>query len=141
MKGCSRPRDWKRPLRWLLWWRTNPEELRCQVEGYSTLGLIGSARGLSLVVATLAGAGRWLLAGYFIMHGLQGRNPAVVVLLDSLLLAEGFLFFSLGRFAYRGKPWAMTGLMALWTFSIAWFDIYYGAGLDKVFVFPIFERM
>lgn len=125
MEGCSRTRDWKRPLRWLLWWKIDPEELRRETEGYGTLRWFCTARGLSLVLATLAGAGRWLLAGLFVTHGLHGRSQSVVLLVDSTLLAEGFLFFVLGGFAYRGKRSALGGLMALWTISLAWLDIWY----------------
>ena len=120
-----RKADRQKILCWLLWWQIDASELRRQVEGYGSLGPFGSIRGLCLVVATLSGAQKWFLAGAFITLGLKGRSHGVVLLVDSLLLAEGFLMFLLGWLVYRGKPKAMIGMMALWTFSIAWFAIWY----------------
>ena len=109
---AMRSRGWWK--RWILWWKTDPEELRREVEGYAAITIIGTARGFGCLLAILTGVSMMIFGGFLLWRNSYG--PSLWYGLASLTC--GFLFSILGGFIFRGKPWAMIGAMAWWTLFI-----------------------
>jgi hypothetical protein len=109
-------------LYWLLWWKADPDELRRQVEGYTTLTMLRSARGRGLLLAALCGVGNAAVGVWVASVAVMGGWPQIGVgegnvLTVCVVLAEGMAFFLLGCLLYRGSPWAALGLMGLSSFD------------------------
>ncbi len=90
---------------WLLWWRIGDEELQRQVNGYTTLGVFKSARGMSLLFTILS----FIITLLFVLYGAVN----VFGMLDVIILV---IF---GIFIYFGHPWAAIAAMILWTIEKA----------------------
>jgi hypothetical protein len=106
----------------LPWWRVNPDELRRQVEGYETLGMLDSSRGRSFLLAMLSAivcaAVGIVVAASAVAGGWPGIGVGEMsVLTVCTLLGEGMVFFLLGCLVRRGNAWAAIGLMGLCSFD------------------------
>jgi hypothetical protein len=86
---------------WLLWWEIGKEELQKQVDGYHTMTMTESARGLSVLALLFSST----LTVLFIAFGGWSSGSYVDV----------GLFLVLAFFIYSGQSWAMIGAMILWT--------------------------
>jgi len=83
-------------------WKISPDDLKEQVEGYDTLKITQTYRGMTvLVVSALLALS--LLLGYFEVTSLED-------VLFSLILYIPLLFF-----VYKGHKWAIIALFILWT--------------------------
>lgn len=113
----------------LLWWRTDPEEVQRQIAGYDTLRVWQSARGMSALLCLLTVVVTTLLGGIMHMSSDEITIEVVVWTLVAILM-------------YRGYRWAFIVGMLLWTFEkgalllsggsspvvqIIWWTIYMGA--------------
>ncbi len=105
----------KNTLGWLAWWKVEAWEVQKEVKEYETATLTQSSRGVGLILSILSAA----LTVLAITAG--GLNPASYI--DAVLL------FGFGYFSYRGKKWAMIGMMVLWTI-----EKLYGLGYTNIFV-------
>jgi hypothetical protein len=86
---------------WFLWWNIGPYELKEQVEGYKTLKIYQSARGISLL----------LFIGSAVLTALLTE----LMTHDRSSYVDVALFVILGVFIYFGHRWAMVLGMVLWT--------------------------
>lgn len=93
----------KRAFGWLLWWQVDKNELREQLEGYKTLKITKSAKGISLLFLLLSAVATTAFILFFNW--------------DSWAYFDVFLFLLLGFFIYRGHKWAMVAAMIFWTFE------------------------
>ncbi|MDO8503892.1 MAG: hypothetical protein Q7S60_04365 [bacterium] len=93
----------KRAFGWLLWWQVDKKELREQVEGYKTLKITKSAKGISLLFLLFSAIATTAFILFFNW--------------DSWAYLDVFLFLLLGLFIYRGQKWAMVAAMIFWTFE------------------------
>ena len=84
-------------LNWLLWWRVDGEELKKHVDGYNTLGLWKSARGVSFLLTLLT------------------LVITVIFSLDMYGVIDAALLVIFVLFIYRGHKWAAIAAMILWT--------------------------
>lgn len=86
-------------------WKIEEDDLKNQIDNYSTLQITKSYRGISvlIVVALLALS---ILLAFF------GIYASVEEILYGLIIYIPILFF-----VYRGHRWAIVALMALWTFE------------------------
>lgn len=91
---------------WLLWWKIEPVELQTQVQGYDSLSVIKSARGLSAILLALSA----IVTTIFVCVG--WTNAASLV--------DSALFLALGVFIFRGHRWAMICAMGFWTLETAY---------------------
>lgn len=91
----------KASYNWLLWWRIDPTELRDQVDGYDTLKVYQSARGIALLL--------------FIASAILTIAMVELATHDRWAYLDSAIFIGLGIFIYFGHRWAMIGGMALWT--------------------------
>jgi len=87
--------------RWLLWWRVDQAELTEQLEGYDRLGLLRSARKLSVVLLTVSAA----VTAAAIYADRLGASSYV----------DALLFVVLSAFVFFAHRWAMIAVMMLWT--------------------------
>lgn len=92
-------------LGWILWWKVDNEELNRQIEEYDKLGIIHSARGISLLLLIFSA----VIQALVIISGNQDFS-----------YIEVFLFLILGYFVFKGKKWAMVTTMVLWTIEKAY---------------------
>ena len=90
----------------LLWWKTDPEEIEKQVSQYGTLKIYQSARGLSLLLCLVSVAATILLSGS-------------MTLSSGTVITEAVVWSSLGFFMYRGHRWAFVTGMVIWTLEKA----------------------
>ena len=107
----------------LLWWRVNPEELKEQVENYSTLKITQSAKGISFLFLIASGIITLSFVAFF-SYGKTGIFDTV-------------LFVIFGFFVYKGQRWAIIGAMVLWTigkFLLA-YEAIIGSGSNKGIAF------
>ena len=88
----------------LLWWRTDPEEVRRQVAAYHTLRVWQSARGTSALLCMLTVVVTMLLSGYMGLSSSEITTEAVIWTTVAILM-------------YRGYRWAFVVGMLLWTFE------------------------
>lgn len=86
---------------WLLWWRIGKEELKQQLEGYDSLKIYQSARGISLIALLFSAA----VTLIFIVGGMS--EPAS--------LFDVILFTTFGFFIFKGQRWAAVAAMVLWS--------------------------
>lgn len=117
---------WKRWSRWLLWWRTDPEEMRLQIDRYATLGVPRSARGFGLVIAFAMGLGQLWLSGFYVANlggtfanAMSAPGGMAKMGLAAFLATTGIPLFPLGWLVYRGSRAAILAVMALWTATLA----------------------
>ena len=100
--------DNKRPKKsfagFLLWWRTDPDEVRWQIAGYDTLRVWQSARGTSALLCLLTVVVTTLLGGFMRMSSNEITIEAVIWITIAILM-------------YRGYRWAFVVGMLLWTFE------------------------
>ena len=89
---------------WLLWWKTDEQEIEKQVEQYDKLGILKSKKGISSLLLLLSAV---LILALIIFFGMSA---------GALLYVGLFLF--LGFFIYKGHLWAMIGTMIWSTFSL-----------------------
>ncbi len=89
-------------LDWILWWRINPSELKRQVDGYLSLNVLESARGISLLCLIVSSVLTILIMIY---------KQEYVGFLDVIIL------LTLGFFMFKGHRWAMITAMIFWTFE------------------------
>lgn len=105
----------KNTLGWLAWWKVEAWELEKEVKEYETASITQSARGVGFILAILSTT----LTVVAIMVGA----------LASASYIDAVLLFGFGYFSYRGKKWAMIGMMILWTI-----EKLYGLGYTNIFV-------
>lgn len=84
-------------------WKMSPEELKEQVEGYNTLKITQSYRGVSVLVV-----GALLLLGFVFAY--FGVYASMSDMFLSLVIYIPVLFF-----VYKGHRWAIISLFILWT--------------------------
>lgn len=89
---------------WLIWWRIDKEELKKQVKEYETLKITQSARGISFLFQLLSVV---IATGAILFTNIITVSAFFYV----------FLYLILGFFIYKGRRWAMIGIMALSTFA------------------------
>ena len=92
-------------LRWLLWWKIEPEELQKNIVEYDTLRIYQSARGTS-----------FLLLLFSVAVTIIG---ICVGLSNAWTLVDAIVGFGLAVFIYRGHRWAMLLAMVYWTLEKA----------------------
>ena len=95
----------KKTHHWFFWWKVEEEELKNQVENYSTLKITHSARGQSVLCLLFS----IVLTFLCISFGWLGA--------DNSSYFDIIIFVILAFFIYRGHKWAMIGAMILWTFE------------------------
>mgnify|MGYP001791914820 FL=1 len=88
---------------WILWWRTDKEDLKKQVVEYNSLKITKSYRGQSALLLIFS----VLITIIFIVL----RWATLVNLIDATF------FLILAYFIYKGKKWAIISAMILWTFE------------------------
>jgi hypothetical protein len=105
MLGDFRSSKPQRKWQWLLWWRTDQEEIQDQVDKYETLGWFESARKLSVVC---------LLISVIVTIAMVALKVAATG-----AYFDAALFLILAAFIYRRHRWAMVAAMGLWTIEKA----------------------
>jgi len=134
-KKKSRAFTWS----FLLWWKTNPEELKFEVDEYKTLKITQSSRGVSFLYLIFAGV---------VSFGLNYFAKVDFFWVDS------FIDILLGYFIWRGHRWAMILAMLLWTYdkgdilysgimgnSYGQFNIPAGNAFIQIFWWALFMQM
>lgn len=86
---------------WLLWWKTDPEELARQAVGYHSLALFKTARGVALGCILFAIA----VTGILVFFGIVDWDALIDVV----------LWIVLAPFIWLGHRWAMIAAMIFWT--------------------------
>lgn len=84
-------------------WKMSPEELKEQVEGYNTLKITQSYRGVSVLIVSAL----WLLG---LVIAFFGEYSSVSDMFLSLFIYVPILFF-----VYKGHRWAIVSLLVLYT--------------------------
>lgn len=114
----------KNQYHWLMWWRTNPEEIQEQALEYHNLKIHQSARGVSVLC---------LIFSFFVscLFVYLGEVP-------SENLIDAFALLVVAFFIYRGHRWPIIFSMIYWTVVKGWqiFD-YIVAGQAGMF-WPMF---
>jgi hypothetical protein len=90
-------------LNWVLWWRVSPEELKKQVDGYATLKIHSSARGISFCLL--------LLSSVLTVIAIAVNIVGIYATIDAVLL------LALGICILKGQRWAMVLAMILWSYE------------------------
>lgn len=82
-------------------WKMSPEDLRNEVQNYSTLKITQSYRGVSAI----------LILGSMILTAILAAFRVV----SSDAIYGAVIYLPLAFFIYRGHRWAMIVIMVLWT--------------------------
>jgi len=88
---------------WLLWWKVDQVELDKQVSQYDSLGILHSARGMSVLCLAFSSAITLVLVAVSSFG------------IDSSAYVDVTLFAFLALFIYLGHRWAMIAAMIFWT--------------------------
>lgn len=121
----SNNKKWLLNFKWILWWRQNQDELKKQVENYNSLKIIKSYRGISTVL---------IIFSAFLTLGFSLTGWIDDIALDEAILTV-VIYLTLAYFIYKGKKWAMIGMMIVWTFEKTYQLFTYGFSANPVLIF------
>lgn len=123
MKKSSN-KKWILNFKWILWWKQDQDELKKQVENYNSLKIIKSYRGISTLLIIFSA---FLTLGFSLTGWID-------IPFDEAILTAAF-YLTLAYFIYKGKKWAMIGMMIVWTFEKAYDFFIYGFSANPVLIF------
>lgn len=92
-----------KPFQWILWWQVDEKELHEQVQGYKTMKITQTARGISAILLWISVAAT--MAFVFLLGA------------DQSAFIDAGIMLVLSYFVFKGYRWAFIAAMVLWTFE------------------------